>query len=451
MRKNPFILILFLVIGIFSPFFSNALSDSTGLDVSLEIVHCNNNGICEPPLENFLNCPNDCKPPDEGRTGGSVILTEEDIFMNIKVVPSYTSAVITWTSTLPTIYNLSWGEDLEFRDGVLKNIHFVNDHRVQLINLKSGTLYYFKIEAQTHLGKVISSGNKYFTTLVPPDTTPPGNPTNVTATPSDNKITVEWTNPRDLDFDYVRIVRSTDEYISNPYLGKLVYEGSGQYFYDLDVISGNRYFYTLFARDKSGNFSSGSMASALYLLKDGEIFIPKEEEFSFIIPLQPIYYSVAQSDFIENFELNKTIEIDAKEGAIITANFISSKKSFDIWIEIRDRYERVKGRYFFTDKEEGPQSREVIVPELIINGTYNVSIFRQYQGKIEIIHRGVFHATGGEDVFTRTYSYFVPRACSIIILLILIILVFYLLIRKIRKYKNKKLGPKSQDQKLGRF
>lgn len=448
MRKKHFILIPFLTAWIFWPLFSLALEGTDGMGVTLEIVGCNDNGKCEPPLENFLNCPNDCKPEREGGTGGSMPLKEEEIFMNLKIVPSYTSAVISWTSYVPTIYNLSWGEDTEFRDGILKNVHFFNEHSVELTNLKSGTLYYFKIEAQTYLGKIISSGNKYFTTLIPPDVTPPGNPVDVTATPSQTKITVEWTNPRDLDFDYVRIVRSTEQYVSNPYLGKLVYEGSGQYFYDLDVTNGSRYFYTLFARDKSGNFSSGSMASALYILDESGQVKPEKEpkETSFTIPLQPIYYSVSQSTFLENFELDKTIKVNAKEKATVSANFVSSKKSFDIWIEIRDRYDRVKGRYFFVDRKGTEGTRDVIIPELMVNGIYNVSVFRQYSGQFELIHRGVFEAEGGEIVFNKEYSYFIPRTYSITIFLILVILILIFLIRKIwKKIKKRKQDKKHQN------
>ena len=447
MIKKPFILIPFLLTWLVLPLSSFAVEGDDGMNVSLEIIGCNNNGICEPPLENFLNCPNDCKPEEEGKTGSVRPVSSDEIFMNIKVVPSYTTAVITWTSSIPTIYNLSWGEDAEFRDGILKNVHFVNDHRVELINLKSGTTYYFKIEAQTHLAQIVSSGTKYFKTLIPPDVTPPANPTNVTATPSPSKITVEWTNPKDPDFDYVRIVRSTEQYISNPYLGKLVYEGSGQYFYDLDVESGNRYFYTLFARDKSGNFSSGSMASALYILDEtGQVRPDKEKEPSFIIPLQPIYYSVTQSTFTENFELDETVEVSAKEKIRVDANFVSSKKSFDIWIEIRDRYDRVKGRYFFVDIKDQEGTREVIIPELIINGLYSVSVFRQYDGQFELIHRGFFEAIGGESVFSRDYSYFIPRTCTITIFLILIILIIILLIRKIyKKIKKREKDKKEQN------
>jgi hypothetical protein len=444
MRKKPFIFMLFLTVWSFLPLFSFALDDSAGMGVSLEIIGCNDNGKCEPPLENFLNCPNDCKP-DGGKTGGSVTQKEEDVFINLKVVPSCTSAVISWSSSVPTIYNLSWGEDTEFRDGVLKNVHFFNEHSVELINLKSGTTYYFKIEAQTYLAKIISSGNKYFTTLIPPDVTPPGNPVDVTATPLPSRISVEWTNPTDLDFDYVRIVRSTEQYVSNPYLGKLVYEGSGQYFYDLDIKNGNRYFYTLFARDKSGNFSSGSMANALYILEEGGQVKPEkiEKETSFIIPLQPIYYSVTQSTFTENFELDKTIKVNAKEKATVSANFVSSKKSFDIWIELRDRYDRVKGRYFFVDRKGAEGTRDVIIPELVVNGFYNVSVFRQYNGQFELIHRGTFEAEGGEDVFNKEYSYFIPRTYTITILLIFIILILILLIRKIYK----KIKKRKQDRK----
>ena len=111
-----------------------------------------------------------------------------------------------------------------------------------------------------------SSGSRIF---VPPppipieDIIPPQNPLKVQAVVNVNGIALSWLNPPDKDFSYIRIMRNEDRFHSDPFSGKLIYEGAKQYFFDKNVVAGTKYFYTLFSRDTTGNFSSGSAVSAI--------------------------------------------------------------------------------------------------------------------------------------------------------------------------------------------
>lgn len=75
-------------------------------------------------------------------------------------------------------------------------------------------------------------------------------------------IDLSWKNPPDPDFDLVRIVRSETFFPSNPFEGIVVYEGRGTATTDTNVREGVTYYYSIFARDKAGNFSEGSIARA---------------------------------------------------------------------------------------------------------------------------------------------------------------------------------------------
>jgi hypothetical protein len=57
-------------------------------------------------------------------------------------------------------------------------------------------------------------------------------------------------------------VRSESFYPSDPFDGEVIYEGRANKFEDVNVEVGVRYYYTLFAKSKNGEFSSGVIDSA---------------------------------------------------------------------------------------------------------------------------------------------------------------------------------------------
>jgi len=95
------------------------------------------------------------------------------------------------------------------------------------------------------------------------DTIAPANVSNFRAEVSDEKINLAWTNSKDSDFAGVRINRSTKNYPLSPDQGAMIYNGSGTSFLDADVENGIKYFYSAFAFDKTGNYSSGAIVSAV--------------------------------------------------------------------------------------------------------------------------------------------------------------------------------------------
>ena len=271
MRNHNNIKVLLSAIFLFLGSFSFSIASSTGIDVGLKVGSCNNNGICERDTEDIFYCPADCTPVNT--TGSEVIGgVEENFFKNLTVEVSYNSVNIKWQSTVPTTSNINWGTNPDYKDGVLRNANFILDHNVRIDNLKDGTLYYFNIQAEDLLGKNKSIENQIFRTLFLPDTTPPGNVTNIKILSGISGITISWNNPSDEDFDYIRVMRNSTKNTS-PYNGKLVYEGKGNYFTDSKVKEGIRYFYSLFSRDRSGNYSSGLFVEVTHSLSGNNIII----------------------------------------------------------------------------------------------------------------------------------------------------------------------------------
>jgi hypothetical protein len=105
------------------------------------------------------------------------------------------------------------------------------------------------------------------------DTLPPGAVTIFTATPSDESVMLEWTNPGDADFARTVIRYSTTGYPGSPSAGSPVENGAGgafpnehsssDSFIHEDLANLTTYYYTAFAFDSSYNYSSGVIASAV--------------------------------------------------------------------------------------------------------------------------------------------------------------------------------------------
>jgi hypothetical protein len=96
----------------------------------------------------------------------------------------------------------------------------------------------------------------------PPDVTPPGPVTGLTATAGDGEIGLAWSNPADSDFFQVQIRRKAGSAPTSIGDGDLVAATAGQSLLDQGLSNGTHYFYTAWAQDLSGNWSQPAFADA---------------------------------------------------------------------------------------------------------------------------------------------------------------------------------------------
>ncbi len=124
--------------------------------------------------------------------------------------------------------------------------------------LVNGTTYYYTAFAYDNSGNfasgAIGSGTPF-------DAVPPGPISNFAVTAGDAQNALSWINPGDADFSNVQIQRSTVGYPSAPGQGTSIYTGSGQTYNDTALVNGTTYYYSIFARDTSGNFSGPAQAT----------------------------------------------------------------------------------------------------------------------------------------------------------------------------------------------
>jgi cysteine-rich repeat protein len=128
--------------------------------------------------------------------------------------------------------------------------------------LTNGVAYYYAAFAFDDVPNYASGAVAGATPVGPADTTPPGNVTSFVATPGDQQVSLSWTNPTDVDFQAVKIVRKTTGFPTGQTDGTLVYEGTATSKLDLGLSNGTLYYYKAFTFDAVPNFSSGTEASA---------------------------------------------------------------------------------------------------------------------------------------------------------------------------------------------
>jgi len=78
---------------------------------------------------------------------------------------------------------------------------------------------------------------------------------------SSNRVTLNWQNPTETDFNKVVIIRKTNSVSSNVNDGTKVYEGSAKTFTGSVLSSSTKYYFTFWAYDSVGNISSKSSVS----------------------------------------------------------------------------------------------------------------------------------------------------------------------------------------------
>ncbi|MBN1584822.1 fibronectin type III domain-containing protein [Candidatus Uhrbacteria bacterium] len=127
----------------------------------------------------------------------------------------------------------------------------------------NGLTYFYTLfsfdDVPNHSSGTVASGNP----VGPPDSTPPGNVTGLTAVPGDGRIQLSWTNPTDPDFSGVLIVRKTLTCPESRTDGTPVYDGKDTAKLDTGLANGTLYCYRAWTCDGVPNWSSGVTASAM--------------------------------------------------------------------------------------------------------------------------------------------------------------------------------------------
>ena len=160
---------------------------------------------------------------------------------------------------------VSWGRTIDYEMGNLMEVFFGKNHVTQISNLTSDTRYYYSIRLVSAYGAVAALQGQTFSTQKPPEGALPLNVISFSVVPDEYSIFLKWQNPPTENFAGVRVVRREQSYPRDPLEGKVVYEGRGTRATDTNTLEGEQYYYTIFVKDKEGNYSSGAVGQGRLL------------------------------------------------------------------------------------------------------------------------------------------------------------------------------------------
>jgi hypothetical protein len=176
---------------------------------------------------------------------------------------SLNSATIKWKTDYNALCKLFWGTTIDYERESISETNYSMDHSIKLENLFPKSLYHFKISCVSEIWGIKETEDQMFSTIIPQDTTPPANVSDLEAIPKDREILLKWKNPGDSDFGGVRIVKNEKFYPTDIFDGDVVYIGSGESFIDKEVENWKKYYYTVYSFDKNGNYSSGAVVFSI--------------------------------------------------------------------------------------------------------------------------------------------------------------------------------------------
>lgn len=208
-----------------------------------------------------LSIPPTPASTSSGTFFGSRITPFDRMLTSIEILPQKDSVIIRYVTDAHLHSIIKWGKTSSYELGSLAERAFETIHETRIVGLLPGTEYRFVIEGENKLNRYGTVYEGSFTTLALEDIFAPGNITDFTAEKNGTDILLSWTNPKDIDFNKVRILESEHFYPSDVADGWVVYEGEGETALSRGkALPGTTHYYTIFAYDTLGNISSGAVA-----------------------------------------------------------------------------------------------------------------------------------------------------------------------------------------------
>ncbi len=121
----------------------------------------------------------------------------------VSAAPFLSSATVSWTTDEGSDSQVDYGMTVAYGGSTTLNTSLVTAHSQALPGLSAGTLYHYRVRSKDASGNPAVSGDSVFTTLQPPDVTPP-TISAVAAAPFVSGATVTWTTSEmsDSQVDY---------------------------------------------------------------------------------------------------------------------------------------------------------------------------------------------------------------------------------------------------------
>lgn len=445
--KKNLVTTLVLIVVFLSVSFLYNKNIQANIKVDLIVQGCNNNFICEPQIGEDVNtCPNDClynppSPPTDysGRSGS--IGSQASIEIDSTIITS-NSITVFWNSNIPVNTAVAWSSGDQYEIGRIQEVGFTNQHVFTLSDLQPNIIYVITIFIQDLYGNTTSKVLTYKTSEAPVQTS---TIKNFEISQYQKGLLLTWTNPSQ-SFDHVRIVRSEVFFPSDMSDGLVIYEGSGNSFFDSNIEQDTRYYYSIFTKDSKG-FSSGVSQSGI-LYKQKEDFFESGQPVDIFGPIiiqqivTPIQDSILKNHinilqngkevtYINNVyyvqdKKDITISIDRTNqipfGSELFISYLNSSSSLRAENYVF-KYDSILNKYIVSFRIDNATDKDVFIIYIKNNNQ-----IRGYSGYFEIIDFGVISEK-------KSVFYFFN---DLLFSLLMLILISYTIARIIFLYVFKK-------------
>ncbi|MBX4188129.1 MAG: hypothetical protein KW793_03265 [Candidatus Doudnabacteria bacterium] len=161
------------------------------------------------------------------------------------------------------------------------------------------------------------------------DNLSPANVSGESASPDDQQVDLDWTNPADSDFSQLIILKNTSSISDAPVEGAsysvsdtigsstVIYVGSGTSLNDSGLVNDIVYYYKIFTKDASGNYSTGAQLSATPSLTPTTIITTGTDPASFSV-------SPGESVYLDQFTFKTNTGTDTVTDLVVTTSGTSS-------------------------------------------------------------------------------------------------------------------------------
>ncbi len=177
---------------------------------------------------------------------------------NVVVRAGMTTTSVTWNTNKDSDSQINYGLTSAY-GSMIGNSTLLSNHSQLVSNLCGNTTYHYEVVSAVGDEQVRTSDDT-FTTLL--DML--NNPTNVSefgVVTTSRNCALSWINPDQLSeacFAGVEVVRKLDVEPTGHLDGVLVYDGIGQTYTDSGISANKNYYYKIFTKDTSDNYSTGA-------------------------------------------------------------------------------------------------------------------------------------------------------------------------------------------------
>lgn len=223
-------------------------------------------------LEYIYDAPSSSSGSSGGSGGGGGANPDPEI-ETLSVTAGTSTALVQWSTDVATRGTFRWGETTTYELGTINQDSFLTNHSVSLTSLTPETTYFFEIYSLSQIDTSLITTSQFSTNAVATTTEPPltsstspqtlDQPTNFFVTSTIDTVLLQWDNPVDSTFSEVILVRSLTGHPQTIGQGLILYTGTNESYFDTQVVQGQTYYYTLFARDSFGWTTQGVLATGI--------------------------------------------------------------------------------------------------------------------------------------------------------------------------------------------